>query len=73
MARAKPVSVTIGTQPFVCTVCRSALFWERRTRLPTHSGVGFAPSATGLLCTGCGYLHWFQNDNLRLWKQDEQQ
>lgn len=69
--RIKPVSVAIGTHPFVCTVCKSGWFWRREVHLT--SGKEFAgwskPSATGLLCTGCGYLHLFYNDNLQMWEQ----
>ena len=71
MARNKPVSATIGNQPFVCTVCKAGWFWERRTRLPNRSGMGMWPTATVLHCTVCGYLHWFDNSNLQLWKQGE--
>jgi hypothetical protein len=75
MARgAAPVSATIGTQKFVCTVCKSEWFWYRKIHLTSGRELaGWAKaSATGLHCTVCGYLHLFYNENLQLWKQPDQ-
>jgi hypothetical protein len=68
MARnARPVSVIIGSQPFVCTVCKSEWFWYRKVRLPSGSETfeWAKPRATGLHCTVCGYVHLFYSDNLQ--------
>ncbi|MFB4319335.1 hypothetical protein [Actinomadura sp. 21ATH] len=61
------VSVFIGARPFVCTVCQASRFRKRRMYLRWR-GEFVAPPlppATGLVCTGCGYLHMFYNDDLR--------
>jgi hypothetical protein len=71
MATRHPASVTIGTQPFVCTVCRSGMFWRQSVHLTSNTQLfGWAkPDATGLLCAVCGYLHLFYNDNLQVSEQ----
>jgi hypothetical protein len=74
MARSeRPVSVMIGAQPFVCTVCNMPWFWPQKVHLTSGRELaGWAkPSATGLHCTGCGYVHLFYNDNLRLQKRQD--
>lgn len=64
--RTTPVSVTIGTRPFLCTVCQSGWFWKQKVHLTSGTELlaWARQSATGLMCTGCGYLHLFYNDNL---------
>lgn len=67
----EPVAVMIGTQQFTCTVCKSEWFWHREVHLTSGKELfGWAKaSATGLCCTGCGYLHLFYNDNMRFRSQ----
>jgi hypothetical protein len=62
-----PVAVTIGSQPFACTVCRSEWFWRQTVHLTSGQELfGWAKaSASGLVCTVCGYLHLFYNENLQ--------
>jgi len=73
--RNKAALVTIGRTPFTCQVCRSEQFFDREVKLNT-SGMEFFDlgwanqSATGLVCTRCGYVHLFLNDSLEFWKPE---
>jgi predicted nucleic-acid-binding Zn-ribbon protein len=60
----KPETVTVNLKPFTCQVCSNALFWQREASL--HTGIASffnlewtAPTCTCLVCSNCGYVHWF--------------
>lgn len=64
----KPFRAAIGQLGFVCTVCRGEWFLRESVHLASNTQL-FAwaqGDATGLICTQCGYLHLFYNDDLRL-------
>ena len=51
----EPEPATVLDKPLKCQVCSNGLFWERRA--PLHAGLGSL--ATCLVCSECGYVHWF--------------
>ena len=60
----EPETATVKGQPLRCQVCGSNLFWERKAQL--HTGVASffdlewaSPTCTCLVCSSCGYVHWF--------------
>lgn len=58
----EPVKV-LG-RDFTCQVCGHDRFWHREAQLNTAVATFFNmdwanPSATCLICTHCGYIHWF--------------
>jgi predicted nucleic-acid-binding Zn-ribbon protein len=74
----KPSLVTIGPdrRPFTCHVCRGEQFIDRDIQLNTSGmeflGIEWANrSATGLICSTCGYVHMFVNDSIELWEPDK--
>jgi len=49
-----------------CLVCAHAQFHKRRALLNTRTATFFKldwanATATNLVCTQCGYIHWFLN------------
>jgi len=59
-----PETVTVDDKPFNCLVCHKDGFWRREaqlhTALATFFGFDWAnQSATCLVCSNCGYIHWF--------------
>lgn len=73
MARENPpVTVTLGSQRFVCTVCKSA--WFRYKQVYVTAGASYFSQEVprSLACLECGYLHMFFNPNLRTWTADQQ-
>ena len=66
------VTLGPGRHPFTCHVCQGYLFIERENKINTTGaeffGFGWAnESATGLLCTRCGYLHSFMWATMEYW------
>jgi hypothetical protein len=59
------IEVIIGTgEQLACLVCAHALFHKRRALLNTRTATFFKldwanAAATTLVCTQCGYVHWF--------------
>jgi hypothetical protein len=73
--RAKPRLATVFRQPFQCHVCEGRTFLDREVKLNTSGmeflGLAWAnPSAVGLVCLTCGYVHLFVEGPLELWKED---
>jgi hypothetical protein len=76
MAR-KPALVTIDGRPFRCGLCHNDEFFDRAVKLssadaevPGHGWGG--QSATGLICSQCGYVHLFLNDAIEFWKPERE-
>ena len=60
----EPEEVTIREIPLHCVVCKNAGFYRRRAQLHGPVATLFnlewtAPTATCLICSFCGYVHWF--------------
>jgi predicted nucleic-acid-binding Zn-ribbon protein len=60
---------------FRCLICGGEQFWDRTVQLNTSGmeflGIEWAnESATGLICTDCGYVHEFAGNALQLYKTE---
>lgn len=60
----EPETATVLGRPLRCQVCNGDRFWQRKAQL--HTGVASffdlewaSPSCTCLVCSACGYVHWF--------------
>ncbi len=77
MAR-KAALVTIDGRPFRCGLCNNDEFFDREINLSSGPGAegnddGWArPSATGLICSQCGYVHLFLSDAIEFWKPERE-
>ena len=76
MAR-KPALVTIDGRPFRCGLCNNDEFFDREVKLNSTGmeilDLGWASqSATGLICSQCGYVHLFVNDAIEFWTAERQ-
>lgn len=65
--RDEPEEATVGGKPFKCVACSNDRFWEKTAvvhgGLASFMNIEWASSrATLLICSGCGYVHWFQPD-----------
>ena len=60
----KPVQLKLFDRPFVCTVCGCDQFRQRRWEVkgPGSSFLKPRDLAVNLICTRCGYVHWFMPD-----------
>jgi predicted nucleic-acid-binding Zn-ribbon protein len=71
MARQKPAAhFFLGDRQIWCLFCQHDQFRRREVKLTTTGmsalNLDWAnPSADGLTCTACGYVHLFDNDSLR--------
>ena len=59
-----PGRYTVLDRVLTCTICTNDIFVERSVLLNTFRmlllEMGWADkSATALICTRCGYMHWF--------------
>lgn len=61
---APPAPFEIRGRALTCQICRNTTFHERRAQL--HGGLATlfnvewaSPSAACLICSECGYVHWF--------------
>ena len=67
------VLATMDGTPFVCLVCQGGLFEHRQLKMNTGAAefFGFAwadRSADCMICTACGYVHWFDgNTAMETW------
>ena len=64
--KSEPEEVFICDRKFVCQICGNALFWRREgqlnTSLATFLNFDWAnPSAVCVICSECGYVHWFMS------------
>lgn len=70
MARAKPITpFALDGVSVTCLLCRNDRFTRQEVKLTTTGmsalNLDWAnPSATGLTCARCGYVHLFVNDRL---------
>jgi hypothetical protein len=60
--QAEPVQ--IQDKPLRCHVCDGTTFYTRQAVLPGAVATFFnfdwaAPSCTCVICSSCGYVHWF--------------
>ena len=60
----KPEEVSVCDRPFSCMACGNDRFWRRKGQLNTALATFFSldwtnPTATCVVCTRCGYVHWF--------------
>ena len=60
----EPETATIQGRPFKCQVCAHDRFWPKEAVM--HSAAASvmnvewaSPHATLLICSACGYVHWF--------------
>ncbi len=66
-----PVRAQVGGRPVACLVCGANEFFDREVKLNSSWAEGFGlgwanKSATGLICTTCGYVHEFAGDALQV-------
>jgi hypothetical protein len=62
--KGEPESFDVNEKPLHCQVCQNETFWRREGQL--HTGVASffnvewaSPTCTCLVCSSCGYIHWF--------------
>jgi len=60
----KPVQLKLFDKNFTCTVCGCDTFQKRRWELkaPGSSFLKNKDVPITLICTQCGYVHWFMPD-----------
>jgi hypothetical protein len=66
--RDEPETATVRGKPLKCVVCGNVTFWEKRAQL--HGAfLSFldlewlgSPTCDCLVCSACGYVHWFLDD-----------
>jgi hypothetical protein len=55
-----PEPATVNQKPLTCQVCSNGLFWQREASLHGLFNLKWtAPTCTCLVCSTCGYVHWF--------------
>jgi hypothetical protein len=62
--QAEPETVDIEGRALVCQFCKDDTFWYRKAQLhgPMLSFLDvewMSPTAMCLICSQCGYVHWF--------------
>ena len=62
--REEPEPVEVLDKPLQCQVCAGGTFYTRKAVLPGAVASFFnfdwaAPSCTCVICSQCGYVHWF--------------
>jgi hypothetical protein len=60
----EPETATVRGKPFPCQACGNDTFWQKRAQLhgPLLSFIDLewaAPTCDCLICSVCGYVHWF--------------
>ena len=60
----KPEAVMVNGASLSCVICKHDTFFERRAQLHGPVATLFnlewaAPTATCVVCSQCGYVHWF--------------
>ena len=59
-----PETVTVNGESLQCLVCRNTSFYRRSAQLHGAVATFFklewtAPTCTCVICSSCGYVHWF--------------
>jgi predicted nucleic-acid-binding Zn-ribbon protein len=73
MFKRKPVVAQVGGRRVTCLVCGAGEFVDRPIKLNSTAAELFDmawanQTATGLICTSCGYVHEFIGDVLELYE-----
>jgi predicted nucleic-acid-binding Zn-ribbon protein len=73
MFKRKPVVAEVAGREITCLVCGGREFVDRPIKLNTAAAelfdLGWAnQTATGLICTACGYVHEFVGDGVTLYE-----
>jgi predicted nucleic-acid-binding Zn-ribbon protein len=73
MFKRKPVIAEVAGRRVTCLICGADQFVERQIQLNTSAAELFElswanKSATGLICTSCGYVHEFVGGALQLYE-----
>ena len=62
--KSEPETITVNQRQLRCLVCKHETFYQRTAQL--HGGVATffqlewaSPTATCIVCSECGYIHWF--------------
>ena len=60
----EPEAVTVNGKPLRCVICQHGTFYQRRAQLHGPVATLFnlewtAPTATCVICSACGHVHWF--------------
>ena len=63
-SKKEPEEVQVCDKPFKCVACGNQTFWRREAQLNTAIASFFHldwldESATCVVCSDCGYVHWF--------------
>jgi hypothetical protein len=62
--KSEPESATVKGIPLRCEICKNDRFWPQRAQLQSAVASFFNLDWTGrtadcLVCSNCGYIHWF--------------
>ncbi|NQV31487.1 MAG: hypothetical protein HQ515_02280 [Phycisphaeraceae bacterium] len=70
----KPVQLQLFDKPFACTVCGCDTFHKKRWELKSPGSSFLKPKDTpiSMVCTQCGYVHWFMPDMGQYRKDSEE-
>ena len=60
----EPQEVEVHGRPLRCLVCQHDTFYRRKAQLHAQMATIFnlewtAPSCDCVICSACGYIHWF--------------
>ena len=74
---AKPVFAALGDKWIRCLFCQGEEFRKRSVQLNSSGmelmNLGWAnEAATGLICSHCGYVHLFANENIKFYEPKNQ-
>jgi len=73
MWKRKPVVAKVGGREIACVICVTAEFVDRPVKLSSTAAELFDlawanQTATGPICTNCGYVHEFVGDRIQLYE-----
>jgi hypothetical protein len=59
-----PEPVEVAGRALHCQICGNGTFWQRKAQLHGAVATFFnlewtSPTAACLVCSSCGYVHWF--------------
>ncbi len=60
-SKTEPQSYEVQGKTVRCYHCQNSFFWVRKAQLNSTTFLNFwvDQSATSLICSECGYIHWF--------------